>query len=157
MQAWIITKSLPQLSQLTLVLTEKQMSNRIQKGERVSKKRWGGRTNESVSLCISESFQHNVKWQTWTLIAFCCVHWKVHLQMLDGLAETSSASSINTFPWHGELWFYNESLSMFNTQESGGMRHDFSSHVYCKSAAVYFWKEVLEQWGGVQFKGSGPT
>ncbi len=33
---------------------------------------------------------------------------------------------------------------MINTQESSGMGDDSSFHVYCKSLAVYFWKEVLD-------------
>lgn len=38
----------------------------------------------------------------------------------------------------GELWLYNDSLSMINAQESRGMTDDSSFHVYCKSLSVYF-------------------
>lgn len=65
---------------------------------------WKQRT---VSLCLSESFQH-VKWQAWALIAFCCVLGEIHLHMLDGLAETSSGRLMNAIPWHIKLGFYND-------------------------------------------------
>lgn len=45
---------------------------------------------------------------------------------------------------------------MINTQESSGMRDDSSFHVYGKSLSVYFCKEVVERWGGVQFEGLDP-
>lgn len=45
---------------------------------------------------------------------------------------------------------------MINTQGSGGMRNDSGFHVYCQSLSVYFWQEVMEQWGGVHFEGLGP-
>lgn len=45
---------------------------------------------------------------------------------------------------------------MINAQGSSGMRDDSSFHVYSKSLSVYFWKEVVERRGGVQFEGPDP-
>jgi len=72
--------------QLTVVLTAKQMSNRILRGEQTER-----RLERLASLCISEPLQHYFKRLSWKLVSFCHVHRKAHLQTLDRLTETSSA------------------------------------------------------------------
>lgn len=115
-----------------------------------------GRVTERL-LCAFLNHNQHVRWQTWTLIAFRCVRCKVCLQVLDGLAETSSASSINTFPWQGVSSGLRMNPRQWSTHRDLGTRNDSSGRVYCKSLSVYFCKEVVEQWGGVPFEGQGPT
>lgn len=76
----------------------------------------------------------------------------------DRLAETSSASTINTFPWHGALWFYNGPCQWLTCRNLVAWERIPGSMLTVKVGVVYIWRRVLEQWGGVLHEGLGlPT